>query len=85
MVFIPQTNDTASLEWLASIVQKTSAYSVWTSPADAYGKMNSRTLFVWLDGDVVFLEDHTIPTIVRTMLDNPDSLMVSANVMLHIR
>ncbi|KAH1269188.1 hypothetical protein KXX33_003693 [Aspergillus fumigatus] len=83
VVFIPQTNDTASLEWLASIVQKTSAYSVWTSPADAYGKMNSRTLFVWLDGDVVFLEDHTIPTIVRTMLDNPDSLMVSANVINH--
>lgn len=80
MVFIPQSNDTASLEWLASIVQETSAYSVWTSPADIYRETNSRTLFVWLDGDVVFLEDHTIPTIVKTMLDNSDSLMVSANV-----
>ncbi|GIK07900.1 hypothetical protein Aspvir_003570 [Aspergillus viridinutans] len=83
VVFIPQSNDTASLAWLASIVQETSAYRVWTSPADVYREPNSRTLFVWLDGDVVFLEDHTIPTIVRTMLDNPDSLAVSANVINH--
>ncbi|RHZ56546.1 hypothetical protein CDV55_100725 [Aspergillus turcosus] len=83
VVFIPQSNDTASLEWLASIVQETSAYSVWTSPADLYRETNSRTLFVWLDGDIVFLEDHTIPTIVRTMLDNSDSLVVSANVINH--
>ncbi|GIJ82522.1 hypothetical protein Asppvi_001030 [Aspergillus pseudoviridinutans] len=83
VVFIPQSNDTASLEWLASIVQETSAYSVWTSPVDVYREPNSRTLFVWLDGGVVFLEDHTIPTIVRTMLDNPDSLVVSANVINH--
>ncbi|KAF7116557.1 hypothetical protein CNMCM5793_005038 [Aspergillus hiratsukae] len=83
VVFIPQWNDTASLEWLASIVQETSAYSVWTSPADLYRETHSRTLFVWLDGDIVFLEDHTIPTIVRTMLDNSDSLIVSANVINH--
>ncbi|GFF56556.1 hypothetical protein IFM58399_10344 [Aspergillus lentulus] len=80
VIFIPQSNDTASLEWLASIVQETSAYSIWTSPANIYRETNRRTLFVWLDGDIVFLEDHTIPTIVRTMLDNSDSLVVSANV-----
>lgn len=80
MIFIPQSNDTASLEWLASIVQETSAYSIWTSPANIDRETNRRTLFVWLDGDIVFLEDHTIPTIVRTMLDNSDSLVVSANV-----
>lgn len=37
-------------------------------------------MYVRIDGDVVFLEDHTIPTIVKTKLDNPDTLMVSANV-----
>lgn len=37
-------------------------------------------MYIRIDGDIVFLEDHTIPTIVKTKLDNPDSLMVSANV-----
>jgi len=37
-------------------------------------------MYIRIDGDVVFLENHTIPTIVKTKLDNPDSLMVSANV-----
>ena len=37
-------------------------------------------LYIRIDGDTVFLEDHTIPTIVKTKLDYPDSLMVSANV-----
>lgn len=37
-------------------------------------------LYIRINGDVVFLEDHTIPTIVKTKLDNPAALMVSANV-----
>jgi hypothetical protein len=37
-------------------------------------------MYIRIDGDVVFLEGHTIPTIVKTKLDNPNSLMVSANV-----
>lgn len=37
-------------------------------------------MYIRIDGDVVFFEDHTIPTIVKTMLDNPSVLMVSANV-----
>lgn len=37
-------------------------------------------MYVRIDGDVVYFEDHTIPTIVKTMLDNPSALMVSANV-----
>lgn len=37
-------------------------------------------MYIRIDGDTVFMEDHTIPTIVKTKLDNPDTLMVSANV-----
>lgn len=37
-------------------------------------------MYIRVDGDVVFLENHTIPTIVKTMLDNPSASMVSANV-----
>jgi hypothetical protein len=37
-------------------------------------------MYIRIDGDVVYMEDHTIPTIVKTKLDSPDALMVSANV-----
>ena len=81
MVFIPQTEDKVSLEWLESTIQTTSDYSIsylkeemdWKVPED-------NVMYIRIDGDVVFLEDHTIPTIVKTKLDHQDSLMVSANV-----
>ncbi|PLB36982.1 uncharacterized protein BDW47DRAFT_44469 [Aspergillus candidus] len=76
VAFIPLTNDTTSLEWLASTVEKTPQYSL-TSSAEANSKAS---LYIWIDGDTVFFEDHTIPTIVKTKLDHPDSLVVSANV-----
>ena len=37
-------------------------------------------MYIRISGDVVYFEDHTIPTIVKTKLDNPGTLMVSANV-----
>lgn len=37
-------------------------------------------MYIRIDGDTVFMEDHTIPTIVKTKLDNPETLMVSANI-----
>ncbi|PKX99913.1 hypothetical protein P168DRAFT_330731 [Aspergillus campestris IBT 28561] len=76
VAFIPLTNDTTSLEWLTSTVEKTPHYSL-TSSAEATSKAS---LYIWIDGDTVFFEDHTIPTIVKTKLDHPDSLVVSANV-----
>ncbi|KAL4994799.1 hypothetical protein BDV10DRAFT_175987 [Aspergillus recurvatus] len=82
VVFMPQTNHTESLEWLSSMVDGTSSYSVSETSHLLYEMVdeNVNTLFVWIDGDVVFLEDHTIATISRTKLEHPDSLIVSANV-----
>ena len=76
VAFIPLTNDTTSLEWLTSTVENTPHYSL-ASSAEATSKAS---LYIWIDGDTVFFEDHTIPTIVKTKLDHPDSLVVSANV-----
>ncbi|UDD64782.1 hypothetical protein AFCA_011991 [Aspergillus flavus] len=42
--------------------------------------MDENVIFIKIDGDTIFLEDHTISTIVKTKLDHPDSLIVSANV-----
>ncbi|KAJ5580102.1 uncharacterized protein N7459_006087 [Penicillium hispanicum] len=81
VVFIPQTEDPVSLEWLNSIVQQTPEYAVSPPGPDMDWKIaQDNVMYVRIDGDVVFLEDHTIPTIVKTKLDSPEALMVSANV-----
>ncbi|KAL6229524.1 hypothetical protein BDW75DRAFT_235150 [Aspergillus navahoensis] len=68
VVVMPQTNHTESLEWLSSMVDGTSSYKVSERGYLAYELVdeNVSTLFVWIDGDVVFLEHHTIATISRT-------------------
>lgn len=43
-----------------------------------YSKNND--LYLQIDGDVVYIEDHTIPTMVNTKIQHPESLVVSANV-----
>ncbi|KAL4803911.1 hypothetical protein BDV18DRAFT_143451 [Aspergillus unguis] len=82
VVFMPQKNHTESLGWLASRVAGTPSYAISAtgdiSLETAGGDMN--TLFVLIDGDIVFLEYHLIPTMVRTKLDRPDVQVVSANV-----
>ncbi|KAL4965381.1 uncharacterized protein BDV14DRAFT_58133 [Aspergillus stella-maris] len=78
VVFLPQTTQAWDLEWLEATVSETSSYS-FSNTSHAH-IVTTDALFVWIDGDVVFLEDQTIPTMVKTKLDNPDSLVVSANV-----
>ncbi|KAJ5225164.1 hypothetical protein N7468_006389 [Penicillium chermesinum] len=81
VVFIPQTDDKASLEWLYSIVSRTEEYAIAPSGHEMDWKIaHGDNMYIRIDGDTVFMEDHTIPTIVKTKLDNPDTLMVSANV-----
>ncbi|KAJ5180742.1 hypothetical protein N7492_003952 [Penicillium capsulatum] len=81
VVFVPQTEDKTSLDWLDSAVQKTPEYTSWPSMNGMEWEVaEDNILYIRIDGDVVFMEDHTIPTIVKTKLDNPKSLMVSANV-----
>ncbi|KAL4932268.1 uncharacterized protein BDV17DRAFT_191853 [Aspergillus undulatus] len=82
VVFIPQTNDTESLDWLMYTVNEDLSYSFSEAEGlvSATANESMDILFVWIDGDVVFSEAHTIPTMVKTKLDHPDSLIVSANV-----
>ncbi|KAJ5778545.1 hypothetical protein N7520_001791 [Penicillium odoratum] len=81
VVFVPQTHDAISLEWLKSTVIETPEYAMAPPGQDMDWKITrDNVMYIRIDGDVVFLEDHTIPTIVKTKLDNPEALMVSANV-----
>ncbi|KAL2807628.1 hypothetical protein BJX63DRAFT_66488 [Aspergillus granulosus] len=81
VMFIPQTNHTDSLKWLATTVERTSSYAIsdWNDFPFATANKIPNALYIWIDG-AVFLEEHTIPTMVKTKLEHPDSLIVSANV-----
>lgn len=63
------------MEWLNSIVDRTPDYAIASEES-----LTKNVMYIRIDGDTVFLEDNTIPTIVKTKLDNPRSLVVSANV-----
>ncbi|KAL5356213.1 hypothetical protein BJX96DRAFT_186174 [Aspergillus floccosus] len=80
VVFVPQTNDTTSLDWLESLIDSSPQYTISQPGNDTAHGSSSSNMYIWIDGDVVFLEDHTIPTIVKTKLDYAGSALVSANV-----
>ncbi|KAJ5788062.1 hypothetical protein N7457_003052 [Penicillium paradoxum] len=81
VVFVPQTNDAVSLEWLQSIVNRTSDYALSPSGRGMeWNVVKENVMYIQIDGDTMFIEDHVISTIVKTKLENPRSLIVSANV-----
>ncbi|KAJ5964602.1 uncharacterized protein N7479_004478 [Penicillium vulpinum] len=81
VVFVPQTDDTVSMEWLYSIVNQTPEYSISSHGHEMeWNVAKDNMMYIRIDGDIVFLEDNAISTIVKTKLDNPSTLMVSANV-----
>ncbi|KAG0156508.1 mitochondrial-processing peptidase subunit alpha protein [Penicillium digitatum] len=81
VVFVPQTDDAVSMDWLYSIVNQTPAYSISSRGYEMEWKVaKDDVMYIRIDGDTVFLEDNAISTIVKTKLDNPSTLMVSANV-----
>ncbi|CAG8908569.1 unnamed protein product [Penicillium egyptiacum] len=81
VVFVPQTDDAASMEWLYSIVNQTPEYAISSRGHEMeWEDAKDDVMYIRIDGDVVFLEDNAISTIVKTKLDNPSALLVSANV-----
>lgn len=77
MIFIPETSRQDDLDFLRSLVNQTEAFSVAGWDDVTYV---TNDLYIYIDGDVVYVEDSTIPTIVKTKLDYPDYATVSANV-----
>lgn len=80
VIFLPRTKDATSLNSLDLLVKQTPLYTIAPERGLGNGGWNRDDLHIWIDGDMLFLEDHTIPTIVKTKLDYPDSSIVSANV-----
>ncbi|KAJ5207146.1 hypothetical protein N7491_002222 [Penicillium cf. griseofulvum] len=81
VIFVPQTDDAVSMEWLYSIVNQTPEYAIFSRGYEKEWEVaKDNVMYIRIDGDVVFLEDNAISTIVKTKLDNPSTLIVSANV-----
>ncbi|KAJ5791423.1 uncharacterized protein N7518_008434 [Penicillium psychrosexuale] len=81
VIFVPQTDDAVDMEWLYSIVNQTPEYAISSRYHEIEWEVaKNNVMYIRIDGDIVFLEDNAIPTIVKTKLDNPSTLMVSANV-----
>ncbi|CAI7660251.1 unnamed protein product [Penicillium glandicola] len=82
VIFVPQTDDAASMEWLYSIVNQTPEYAISSSRGHEmeWKVAKDNVMYIRIDGDIVFLEDNAISTIVKTKIDNPSTMMVSANV-----
>lgn len=76
MVFVPETSDQRHLGWLFETVNNSETYSVNQSLPAA----DANNVYIKIDGDVVYIEDNVIPTIVNTKLQNPDTSIISANV-----
>jgi hypothetical protein len=76
VVFIPETRDRRHLEWLYETVNKSDSYSICQS----FPAVDAKNVYIKIDGDVVYMEDNVIPTIVNTKLQHPDTGIVSANV-----
>lgn len=77
VVFIAKTTEAGHLEWLDGLANSSELYSIATANDMTY---SSNDLYLQIDGDVVYIEDHTIPTMVNTKMQHPESLIVSANV-----
>ncbi|CRG92751.1 hypothetical protein PISL3812_09818 [Talaromyces islandicus] len=77
VIFIAETTETGHLEWLNGLTNSSDLYSISTAEDMSY---SSRDLYLQIDGDVVYIEGTTIPTMINTKMQHPESLIVSANV-----
>lgn len=91
VMFIMRVNRTVDIVYLHDLTDSIPEYNlheIYTEEqdddkpfAEAYKLCEPDTLYVKIDDDILFLEDNAIQSIVHRKIDNPDYLMVSANVL----
>ncbi|KAH8690960.1 hypothetical protein BGW36DRAFT_411698 [Talaromyces proteolyticus] len=77
VIFIPETTEESHLQWLETIAKQSDSYSIRTSDDVIY---SSNDLYIKIDGDVLYIEDDAIPSVVNTKMEHPESLIVSGNI-----
>jgi hypothetical protein len=82
------TDNAEDLEWLDELITNRPQYSRYDSHEEYAGgswsgswePVRAEHIYVKIDDDVVFFEDHTIESIVSRLKENPQLFAVSANV-----
>lgn len=77
VILVPETSDLEHLQWLQETVNSTQYYSIHPSIPPT---TDSRSIFIKIDGDVVFIQDNVIRQILATRFENPERSFVFANV-----
>ena len=82
-IWIINTREQMDINFLEELIKEVPEYSqhIVAGYEYAYQILERNTTYIKIDDDVVFMEDHTIPAIVKKLNDNPQYSLVSANVM----
>ncbi|KAF2090726.1 hypothetical protein K490DRAFT_34927 [Saccharata proteae CBS 121410] len=86
VIFLARTSNEEDLAWLDRIVSEEPAYTrvdlkfEGIDYATAYDICEAGTMYIKMDDDLVFMEDHTIATIVQNKLLHPEYFVVAANI-----
>lgn len=88
VIFTVHTKLKPDLQYLdEELLPSEPAYRRWESTGDYpwwvgswEGVKDPNAIYIKIDDDVVFFEDHTIPAMVKRMIENPHYFAVSANV-----
>ncbi|EOD46819.1 hypothetical protein UCRNP2_6448 [Neofusicoccum parvum UCRNP2] len=86
VIFLARTEIEADLAWLDALVADEPAYTrhdlqfEGIDYATAYDVCENGTMYIKMDDDLVFIEDHAIATLVQHKLEHPANFVVAANV-----
>ncbi|KAF2140305.1 uncharacterized protein K452DRAFT_253054 [Aplosporella prunicola CBS 121167] len=86
VIFLARTQDEEHLAWLDKLLETEPAYTrvnlefEGIDYATAYDVCENGTMYIKMDDDLVFIEDHAIATIVQKKLNHPEYFVVAANV-----
>ncbi|KAK7610902.1 hypothetical protein IWX49DRAFT_625516 [Phyllosticta citricarpa] len=86
VIFLARTTKQEDLEWLDALVTEEPAYTridllfEGIDYASAYDVCENGTMYIKMDDDLVFMEDHAVATLVKTKIEHPEYFVVAANV-----
>ncbi|KAF4312982.1 hypothetical protein GTA08_BOTSDO01393 [Botryosphaeria dothidea] len=86
VIWLARTSVEEDLKWLDKLVEEEKAYTrkdllfEGIDYATAYDIAENGTMYIKMDDDLVFIEDHAIATLVQHKLEHPENFVVAANV-----
>lgn len=86
VIWLARTSVEEDLQWLDAQIAAEPAYTrrdllfEGIDYASAYDLAENGTMYIKMDDDLVFMEDHAIATLVQHKLEHPENFVVAANV-----